>query len=76
MALYLATEIVGEEKARAYQLMLEYFPSPPVDSGSFEDADDRVVTIARKLLEHDARKDLRVMDVVKNARALLKMRRR
>lgn len=76
MALYLATEIVGEEEAKAYQLVLEYFPSPPVDSGTYQDADDRVVTIARKILEHEARKDLSVMDVVKNAQALLKLRRR
>ncbi len=39
-----ATKIVGEEKAKAYQLVLEYFPSPPVDCGNFEDADGRVVT--------------------------------
>ncbi len=76
MALFIAREIVGEEKAKAYQLVLEYFPAPPVDSGSFEEADERVIRIARRILERDALKDLRIMDLVRNAQDLLSLGRR
>jgi cyclohexyl-isocyanide hydratase len=38
MALTLAAEIEGPEFARALQLMLEYDPHPPFDTGSPEKA--------------------------------------
>jgi transcriptional regulator GlxA family with amidase domain len=43
MALMLAAEIAGEEYARTIQLMLEYDPQPPFDSGSPEKAGPAVV---------------------------------
>ena len=39
MALQLAAMEAGEDEARALQLVIEYDPDPPFDSGSFETAD-------------------------------------
>ena len=39
MALQLAAMEAGEDEARALQLVIEYDPDPPFDSGSFEKAD-------------------------------------
>jgi hypothetical protein len=39
MALTLAERIAGRDDARALQLVIEYDPQPPYDSGSFEKAD-------------------------------------
>ena len=38
MALTLAARIAGEETARAIQLLIEYAPEPPFDSGDFASA--------------------------------------
>jgi transcriptional regulator GlxA family with amidase domain len=38
MALTLAAREAGEDEARALQLIIEYDPQPPFDSGSFEKA--------------------------------------
>jgi transcriptional regulator GlxA family with amidase domain len=39
MALHVAAMEAGEDAARALQLVIEYDPDPPFDSGSFEKAD-------------------------------------
>ena len=39
MALTLAGYESGDDEARALQLIIEYDPHPPYDSGSFEKAD-------------------------------------
>ena len=39
MALTLAGRIAGDDEARALQLIIEYDPEPPYDSGSLEKAD-------------------------------------
>ena len=36
LSLYLAAQIVGVEQAKAYQLMIEYFPQPPLNYSSME----------------------------------------
>ncbi len=46
-ALTVAAELLGEDKAKAIQLGLEYNPMPPFDSGSPETAAPEVVTDAR-----------------------------
>ncbi len=46
MALRLSELLVDETAARAMQLMIEYDPQPPFDSGSREKADDEVMTRA------------------------------
>jgi len=47
MALTLAARLGGEELARAIQLVLEYAPEPPFDSGRIEDASPALLELAR-----------------------------
>jgi putative intracellular protease/amidase len=58
MALVLASRIAGDEFAKAVQLLIEYDPQPPFDSGSPEKAPPEVVqmieTAARSYLEGTA----------------------
>ena len=42
-ALYVAAEVFGEEVAKEIQLMIEYNPAPPFNSGSPETADKEIV---------------------------------
>jgi transcriptional regulator GlxA family with amidase domain len=49
MALRLAATEAGEDEARALQLVIEYDPDPPFDSGSLERADDET---RRRATEH------------------------
>jgi putative intracellular protease/amidase len=43
MGLVLAEELVGEQAAKAIQLVLEYDPQPPHDCGSVEKSDPEIV---------------------------------
>jgi len=54
MALYLASILVGEESAKAIQLMLEYEPEPPFESGNLAKATKEVMIAAKKKLKEDA----------------------
>lgn len=46
MALYLTSKITDEETAQSIQLLIEYDPRPPFDSGSIEKASPDVIKIA------------------------------
>jgi len=50
LGLTLSAEIWGEEVARAVQLMLEYDPRPPFDSGSPEKAGPELMAKVGALL--------------------------
>lgn len=52
MALLLARRVAGDEVAQALQLVIEYDPQPPFDSGAIERAPAHVVELARTLLNH------------------------
>jgi transcriptional regulator GlxA family with amidase domain len=54
MALYLAGKIAGEEAAQAIQLMIEYDPQPPFDTGSVEKASAAVRQRAERQLTRAA----------------------
>ena len=58
MSLYLASQIVGIEKAKAYQLFIEYDPKPPFDSGNINLSDSSTIKMAMKILRKEAKKDL------------------
>jgi transcriptional regulator GlxA family with amidase domain len=47
MALTLAAKIAGDERAEAIQLVIEYDPQPPFDSGSTAKASPEVVELVR-----------------------------
>ena len=49
MSLYLVGQIVGEEKARAYQLAIEYFPNPPLGIQRIEEVDEMTRSLAQKI---------------------------
>jgi transcriptional regulator GlxA family with amidase domain len=50
MALFLAAEIAGAEVAKSIQLVMEYDPAPPFDSGSISKASPEVVDAARQCM--------------------------
>jgi putative intracellular protease/amidase len=50
MGLTLAAREAGEDEARALQLVIEYDPQPPFDSGALEKADSGTVRRATELL--------------------------
>jgi transcriptional regulator GlxA family with amidase domain len=50
MALTLAAREAGDDEARALQLVIEYDPQPPYDSGSLEKADAETRQRATKVL--------------------------
>ena len=50
MALRLAAMEAGEDEARALQLIIEYDPDPPFDSGSLEKADEQTRRRATELM--------------------------
>lgn len=50
MALMLAAREAGDDEARALQLIIEYDPQPPFDSGSVEKADAETQRRATELL--------------------------
>ncbi|MEX0300225.1 MAG: DJ-1/PfpI family protein [Kordiimonas sp.] len=54
MALHIAAKVYGEDVAKMVQLMTEYDPQPPFDSGSVAKADPRAVAMLSKRFE-DAR---------------------
>jgi hypothetical protein len=45
---------VGREAAEASQLMIEYDPQPPVDSGALAKASDAVKELAAEFYTHRA----------------------
>ena len=53
MALTLAGYLAGDAEARAIQLMLEYDPQPPYDSGSLEKADPKMQQRATEILRQE-----------------------
>ena len=54
MALYLAGQVAGEETAQAIQLMIEYDPQPPFDTGSIDKATPSVRQTAERQLRNAA----------------------
>ena len=73
MALYVVKDIVGEDKAKAYQLILEYFPDPPLNLLGAEMADEETVQMAREILEKTAKDNLGFFDKVFNYGKLKKL---
>ena len=47
MALHLAQEVAGPEMAKTIQLLIEYDPKPPFDSGSIAKAEPSIVELAK-----------------------------
>jgi putative intracellular protease/amidase len=75
MSLYLASQIVGVEQAKAYQLMIEYFPQPPLDYRSMEETSEETKSLARKLTEARVKKDMSMLQMATNLQSILKLKR-
>ena len=58
MALYLAKEIGGEDLAKAIQLLIEYDPQPPFESGSLQKAPATIIGLAERQLTKQLTKEL------------------
>src|SRR5581483_4287525 len=52
LALWLAGQIAGQERAEAIQLYIEYDPHPPFDAGHISKASERVRKLAKEMLDH------------------------
>lgn len=75
MALYLVGQLVGVEKAKAYQLFIEYDPDPPFESGTLAKADEDTIRLAKIMLQKEAKKELGIWDILKNLPSLLKLKK-
>jgi len=51
LGLWLAGKIVGQERAEAIQLIIEYDPQPPFDAGHTSKASERVRKLAKEMLD-------------------------
>jgi putative intracellular protease/amidase len=56
---------------KAYQLIIEYDPKPPFTSGNMKEADTATIELAKKVLRKEAKKELKIWDIVKNAQSLI-----
>ncbi len=73
-ALLLAEKIVGIDEAKKYQLMIEYAPDPHIQSGSIHQATPETIKAAKRELLHNAQKGLHVLELLKYAPLLLKLK--
>ena len=73
MALYLVNNLQGETSAKAAQLLIEYDPSPIFQSGNYSSAEENVIKLAKKKMKKDVIGELSIWEILKNARALLKL---
>lgn len=53
MALYLAGEIAGREIAEVIQLLLEYDPQPPFQTGSLQKASANIIDLAERAAQRE-----------------------
>ncbi len=51
MALHLVSQIAGKDVAEMIQLLIEYDPRPPFDSGSIQKASKEIIKLAEKAAE-------------------------
>jgi transcriptional regulator GlxA family with amidase domain len=59
LALWLAGEIAGRERAEAIQLAIEYDPRPPFDAGHISKASGETQKLAREIMDHRMSADQR-----------------
>lgn len=76
MAIYLLNRLKGEKVAKAAQLSIEYDPKPMFNSGNYSTAEKDIIELSEKIMESDAKKDFSLWEVLKNARTLLKLKRK
>jgi len=75
MAIYLVNQLEGEKAAKAAQLTIEYDPQPMFNSGNYSTADKDIIQLSEKIMESDAKKDFSLLDILKNAQTLIKLKK-
>jgi hypothetical protein len=75
MGLYLASQIVGDEQAKVIQLMIEYFPKPPLGYMSMQETSEETRSLARALNEARVKKDMSMLEMAKNIPSIIKLKR-
>lgn len=73
MALYLSKKIIGDDEAKAIQLILEYDPQPIFDSGNYSNAEEKIIKIAENKLSNDVKKELGLLGLIKNSKSIFKL---
>jgi len=76
MAIYLVNNIKGKVAAKAAQLSIEYDPNPIFKSGNYLKADKEVIKLSEKIIESNAKKDVSLLDILKNAKTLIKLKKK
>jgi putative intracellular protease/amidase len=74
MSLYLASQIVGIEQAKVIQLMIEYFPQPPLGYTSMQETSKEMKSLARKLNEARVKKEMSIREMAKYIPSMLKLK--
>ena len=74
MALYLANELEGEQRAKSIQLLIEYDPSPIYNAGNYSTCNPDVIAMAERKLARSAKKELSVLDKISNFNILRKIK--
>lgn len=75
MALYLVSQIVGAEQAKVIQLMIEYFPEPPLGYRSMQETSAATRSLARKQNEIRVRKEMSIPEMARYIPSILKSKR-
>jgi putative intracellular protease/amidase len=75
MALYLASQIVGVEQSKVIQLMIEYFPEPPLGYKSMQETSEETISLARKQNEVRVKKNMSIPEMARHIPSIIKLKR-
>jgi len=73
LAIYLVSLLKGDTVAKAAQLAIEYDPQPMFQSGNYLSAEEDVVKLAEENMERDAKRELTLWELIKNADVFIKL---
>ncbi len=74
MALVLCEELVGEDKTKAIQLVLEYDPNPIYKSGNIDNCEPEIVALAEKKLKRNTKREMGFLKLLANRKVLKKIK--
>lgn len=74
MAFMLCDELVGEDKTRAIQLVIEYDPQPLYDSGNITTCDEEIIEAAENILKRNVKREMGLIKLFSNRKILNKMK--
>lgn len=73
MAIFLVNLLKGPTVAKAAQLAIEYDPQPMFHSGNYLAAEEEVIRLAEQNMERDAKRELTLWELIKNAGVFMKL---